>query len=135
MRSFTSPLFPPAANAGSQYAESSFDSFANAWSSRFSRASRIQMKRAGWRFAGEGALLEIDRRRLLRDAGERDAPALTHHADRLADRVLRPGRVDRDVGAHPRGERADLLHRVAVVIVDGLEAELPGALEAFASAD
>src|SRR2546428_11152562 len=83
----------------------------------------------------EDDLLEVDEGRLFRNAGERDAPALADHADRLADGVLRPGRVDGHVGAEPAGHFADARHRIVRAVVDRLEAELARALEPAAAAD
>src|SRR5438309_306200 len=54
-RSLTRPLGPSGRKIGSQYAESSFDSLASSCSSRLTDELFTQMKRAGWRFAGEGA--------------------------------------------------------------------------------
>src|SRR5207249_11872788 len=54
-RSFTRPLEPSGRKIGSQYAESSFDSFASSCSSRLIDELFTQMKRAGCRFAGDGA--------------------------------------------------------------------------------
>src|SRR2546425_8533165 len=83
----------------------------------------------------EDDLLEIDRRGLLRDAGERDAAALAHHLDRLADRVLRARRIDRDVRAEAARAFPHDRHGIAVVVVDRLEPERAGALEPLAAAD
>ena len=49
------PLEPSGKKIGSQYAERAFDSFASSCSSRLTDALFTQMKRAGWRFAGDGA--------------------------------------------------------------------------------
>src|SRR2546423_7958389 len=54
-RSFTRPLGPSGRKIGSQYAERAFDSFASSCSSRLTDELFTQMKRAGWRFAGDGA--------------------------------------------------------------------------------
>src|SRR2546430_9618337 len=54
-RSLARPLGPSGRKIGSQYAESSFDSLASSCSSRLTDELFTQMKRAGWRFAGEGA--------------------------------------------------------------------------------
>src|SRR5437870_2303919 len=54
-RSLISPLGPSGRNIGSQYAESSFDSFASRCSSCLTDELFTQMNLAGWRFAGDGA--------------------------------------------------------------------------------
>src|SRR5438552_3224606 len=241
-RSFTRPLEPSGRKIGSQYAESSFDSFASSCSSRFTDELFTQMKRAGWRFAGDGAqraasriswasvsgtmpglnartarrvrmsapidprtstltlwlhdhfqcavdplvecpqrfgevrelevvrdelrrgdaavgdqrddlfhrvsirsdpveidlleddLLKVDRRRLLGDTRERDPSALADHAYRLPDRVFGAGRVDGDVSPEAGGQVPDPGHRLAVVVVDGLEPEVLRAVVPLAAA-
>src|SRR5438093_1745942 len=60
-RSLTRPLGPSGREIGSQYAESAFDSFASSCSSRLTDELFTQMKRAGWRFAGDGAHLAASR--------------------------------------------------------------------------
>src|SRR5438132_4867221 len=241
-RSLTRPLGPSGRKIGSQYAESSFDSLASSCSSRLTDELFTQMKRAGWRFAGDGAhraasrisstsasgtmpglnartarrvrmsalmeprtstlisrlhdhfqravdafverpqgfgelgelevvrdelrrgdatvgdqrdhlfhrvpigsdpveidlleddLLKVDRRRLLGDTRERDPSTLTDHPDRLPDRVLGAGRVDGDVGPEAGSQVPDPGHRIAVVVIDGIEPELLRALEPLAAA-
>src|SRR5207253_1059954 len=236
-RSLTRPLGPSGRKIGSQYAESSFDSLASSCSSRLTDELFTQMKRAGWRFAGEGAhraasrtsftsasgtmpglnartarrvrmsapieprtstltsrlhyhfqrpidslverpqgfgergelevvcdqlrggdtaigdqrdhlfhrvavradpveidlleddLLEVDRRGLFWDAGKGHPSALADHADRLANRVLGAGGVDRDIRAKTAAELPDPGHRIDVVVIDGLEAEVPRTIE------
>src|SRR2546430_10845634 len=77
--------------------------------------------------------MEVDRRRLLGDAGDRDPPALADHPDRLAHGVLRARGIDGDVGAKTGREFADASHRVAVVVVHSLEADILRSFEAFAA--
>src|SRR2546423_4384032 len=83
----------------------------------------------------EDDLLESHGGRLLGDAGDRAPPAFADHPDRLTNGVLRACGIDGDARAKTAGELANSGHRVAVVVVDGLEAQIPRTVEAFPAAD